>query len=189
MRDAFGGAFMIKIFIVFIIIYICFIAVALNYAKAFKAKNKIIDYLESEEIMDLNNLEGREEAALEEFFETEILGNMNYKINTENMCDGINQYDELGRRVAICSNIGIVIRQIKAIDELNETDEIDTDEIDIYYPAKQTKGAYYTVSTYIGWSGGFINNILALDNKSNTEDTISGYWKISGQTRLIINEN
>ena len=38
MRDAFGGTFMIQIFLVFILIYISFTALALNYAKAFKAK-------------------------------------------------------------------------------------------------------------------------------------------------------
>ena len=41
MRDAFGGAFMIKIFLIFIIVYVCFTALARNYAKAFKVKNKI----------------------------------------------------------------------------------------------------------------------------------------------------
>ena len=38
MRDAFGGTFMIQVFLVFILIYISFTALALNYAKAFKAK-------------------------------------------------------------------------------------------------------------------------------------------------------
>lgn len=46
MRDAFGGAFMIKLMLIFLVIYVCFIAIALNYAKAFKAKNGIIDYIE-----------------------------------------------------------------------------------------------------------------------------------------------
>ena len=46
MRDAFGGAFMVKLMLVFLVIYVCFIAIALNYAKAFKAKNGIIDYIE-----------------------------------------------------------------------------------------------------------------------------------------------
>ena len=49
MRDAFGGAFMIKLMLIFLIIYVCFIAVALNYAKAFKAKNGIIDIIEKYE--------------------------------------------------------------------------------------------------------------------------------------------
>ena len=36
MRDAFGGEFMLRIFLIFILIYILFTAVVLNYAKAFK---------------------------------------------------------------------------------------------------------------------------------------------------------
>ena len=48
MRDAFGGTFMIQLLIIFIIIYIGFTAVALNYAKAFKAKNAVIEYLENQ---------------------------------------------------------------------------------------------------------------------------------------------
>lgn len=46
MRDAFGGAFMIKLMLIFLVIYVCFIAIALNYAKAFRAKNGIIDLIE-----------------------------------------------------------------------------------------------------------------------------------------------
>lgn len=38
MRDAFGGAFMIKVMLIFLGIYIAFMAVALNYAKAFRVK-------------------------------------------------------------------------------------------------------------------------------------------------------
>ena len=168
MRDAFGGAFMIKLFIIFIMVYICFIAIAVNYAKAFKVKNKVID---------LDKMNGVQETALEEFFEKEILGNMNYRVNHENICEGIKTRDESGKRIAYCSDIGIIIRQV---DDNNETE--------LYYPARKTKGVYYTVSTYIGWNAGFINNILALGNTKNTEDTIRGMWKISGQTRIIVNE-
>ena len=46
MRDAFGGAFMIKLVIVFIVIYVSFMAVAVNYAKTFRVKNRVIDILE-----------------------------------------------------------------------------------------------------------------------------------------------
>ena len=45
MREAFGGAFTIKLMLIFLAIYIAFIAVALNYAKAFRVKNKIIDII------------------------------------------------------------------------------------------------------------------------------------------------
>lgn len=46
MRDAFGGVFTIRLLLIFLVIYVCFMAVALNYAKAFRTKNGIIDYIE-----------------------------------------------------------------------------------------------------------------------------------------------
>lgn len=46
MRDAFGGAFMLKLALVFIIIYVSFMAIALNYAKAFRVKNGVINIIE-----------------------------------------------------------------------------------------------------------------------------------------------
>ena len=35
MRESFGGAFMLKVAIVFIVIYVSFMAIAINYAKAY----------------------------------------------------------------------------------------------------------------------------------------------------------
>ncbi len=49
MRDAFGGTFMIQLGLVFLVIYVSFMALALNYAKAFKVKNQIINYIEQYE--------------------------------------------------------------------------------------------------------------------------------------------
>ena len=46
MRESFGGAFVIKLLVVFIIFYTCFMAVALNYAKAFRVKNGVINLIE-----------------------------------------------------------------------------------------------------------------------------------------------
>ena len=66
MRDAFGGSFMIMLFLVFIMIYISFTAVTLSYAKAFKVKNKVIDYLESKEITDLTRMTVDEQQEIED---------------------------------------------------------------------------------------------------------------------------
>lgn len=88
MRDAFGGAFMIKLFLVFIIIYVSFTALALNYAKAFKVKNKVVEYIEQNEIVDFQNMPASTREAMDLFFEQEMLGNMNYK--SELSCDGEN---------------------------------------------------------------------------------------------------
>ena len=46
MRESFGGAFMIRLVLIFIVLYISFMAVAVNYAKVFRIKNHIINMLE-----------------------------------------------------------------------------------------------------------------------------------------------
>lgn len=46
MRESFGGAFMIKLVLVFIVVYVSFMAVAVNYAKTFRVKNGVINRLE-----------------------------------------------------------------------------------------------------------------------------------------------
>ena len=49
MRDAFGGAFSIKLMLIFLILYVSFICVAINYARAFRVKNRIINIIEQNE--------------------------------------------------------------------------------------------------------------------------------------------
>ena len=159
MRDAFGGTFMIQIFIVFILVYISFTALALNYAKAFKAKNMIIEYLENNEIMDLSS-NVNEYNDMKQTFEKEILSGLNYKANT-NVCK------EAQSKTYYCDDIGF---------EIKRTGE-----------AENTEGIYYTVSTYVGWDLGFLNAILAIGNKDS--EHVPGYWKITGQTRLIYKED
>lgn len=46
MRDAFGGLVNLAIIVVFMVIVSGYLAFNVNYTKAFKAKNKIIDYYE-----------------------------------------------------------------------------------------------------------------------------------------------
>ena len=46
MQEAFGGSFLLKLFMVFFIIYVAFIGVALNFAKIYRVKNNVINILE-----------------------------------------------------------------------------------------------------------------------------------------------
>ena len=52
MKDAFGAAYYIKVAILFIAIFASMLAVALNYAKAFRIKNTIISYIEANDGLD-----------------------------------------------------------------------------------------------------------------------------------------
>jgi hypothetical protein len=49
MRESIGGLFLIKIMVVFIIVYNAILAIAVNYAMAFRVKNEIINLLEQYE--------------------------------------------------------------------------------------------------------------------------------------------
>ena len=166
MRDAFGGAFMIKLFLVFIFIYICFTAVALNYANTLKPKNKVIDYLETNEIISLDSKTEDQMNHFSEYINEEIVGNMNYNMSGYNICQGYPKEDDAGRTVAICHNAGIIIRESGK--------------------ATNTEGIYYTVSTYLGWSIGFLNKLTALNGNNQEPDVVTGAWRISGETRLVV---
>lgn len=54
MRDAFGGTYMMTFMIVFIVVFVSVFAIALNYSKTYRVKNKIIDYIEQNEGFDQN---------------------------------------------------------------------------------------------------------------------------------------
>lgn len=152
MKDAFGGSYMIMILLVFIVIYVGFIGIAINYGKAFRIKNEVIDYLEKNEINDIDN------ASAQSGIKT-VLDGKGYTNNE------------------ICTNSFTAEEGKKCINNVivNEHSE---EKNGVNY-------VYYTVDSYIGYNLGFLNSLLSLA-RSNSSDTISGYWRISGQTRIII---
>lgn len=168
MRDAFGGAFMIRLFLVFIFIYMFFTAIALNYAKAFKVKNRIIDYLEDNEIMDLNGQNASEYDKMDKFIEEELLGTLNYHVDTSTM-DCKKEDDDAYIQLAYCQN-GIKITQINSGNTKSDG-----------------MGVYYEVETYFTWSIPFLKKLMALSNNDPEGNTARGIWTISGETRTIIN--
>ena len=60
MRDAFGGTFMIKVMLIFFVIFICFMTVAINFAKTFRIKNNVITILEKTNTMDITKDENKD---------------------------------------------------------------------------------------------------------------------------------
>lgn len=159
MRDAFGGAFMIRIFLIFIIIYVGFTAVALNYAKAFRAKNMVINYLEDNEITNIDDLTKKEFDNMLQYFETEIAGKLNYAHEID--CTG---------KTSCFRDIGINIETIAPYDS-----------------EKGRLGVYHKVTTYFGYEISFFRFLLAASGKNDNGRTF-GEWKITGETRLIVKE-
>ena len=101
MKEGFGGTFMIYVLLVFLAVYIVFVAVAFNYARAFKVKNKIIDYIEQNEgIRDYNNKNG----IMNDI--DSYLASVSYLANiSENDCPG---YDFVGKRGYCIDRVGTI---------------------------------------------------------------------------------
>ena len=160
MRDAFGGAFSIQIFLIFILIYVSFIAVSLNYAKAFKVKSAIIDYIEDNE--GILNANDTFDAYLDEKLEA-VIGQYNYHVS--GVCTPGNMYDaDSGELIGYCHPRGVIIT-------LGDKKDIQS---------------YYKVDTYMGWSLPTLN-LLSGFGGNNENDTPMGIWTISGETRLVVN--
>ena len=53
MREAMGGALLIKLVMFFIVIYVCVLAIAINYSITFRVKNQIINLIEEYEGYEL----------------------------------------------------------------------------------------------------------------------------------------
>ena len=168
MRDAFGGAFMIRLFLIFIFIYMFFTAIALNYAKAFKVKNKVIDYLEDNEVVlrekknDKEHINAAQLDKMEYFIETEVVKEYKYRQDKSEMkCS--NEYPEV-----YCDN-GIRIIQINT-----------------YNTKSDNLGIYYRVETFFTWNLGFLKILTQADNNSQDGSVARGIWTISGETKTII---
>jgi len=160
MRDAFGGTFMIQILLVFIVIYVGFIGIAINYGRAFRIKNYIIDFLEEYQVEELNQTSGGQN--LVEAGVGEILSNVNYKYS-----DVCNKYYTPSSN-SKCID-GVIIYQNEKIEKNGVTH------------------VYYTVNTYFGFNLGFLNSLLSLSSSSADGGRLGlGYFVISGQTKVIV---
>ena len=168
MRPSFGGLFMIRLFIVFIFIYVAFAAISLNYAKAFRLKNSIISFIEENEIIDLiQSYFSKYEDQLKA-----ILANAGYN----KTCSSINETEgptkENGKTNKYCIG-GVVIERIG----------LPSDEI---IPGTNSKIVTYEVTTYADWNMGVLNKILVLGGKKeNSENRINGGWTITGKAKVV----
>lgn len=121
MREAFGGTFMIKLMLIFLTIYIAFIAVALNYAKAFRVKNKIIDIIEQNEGI----------SSYDDVSDKSVIGNINTYLNSVSYYVSLDNITESNNNDLHCYRSGYCIE---------ETSDITNNGI---------TSKYYKVTTYI----------------------------------------
>ena len=172
MREAFGGVFMIRLMLVFIVIYVAFGALSLNYAKAFKIKNSVISFIEENEIQDFNVLfTSGESKKLDKL--GAILDGYHYGVSCQGGKEGlINDKDYLAPK-RYCYH-GIIIEEDTSIEQKNQSLEV----------------INYKVSTFVSWNLNFMNRILMLSGQNpNAKDVINGSWEITGQAKVVNRTN
>jgi len=160
MRDAFGGVFMIRLLLVFIVIYVAFTAISLNYAKSFRVKNKVISFIEENDITNMDSLfNSIDESKLTEL--DSILSSSHYNVTCAK--EGIlDRQDELSPR-RYCYH-GVVIEETPATNNI----------------------IYYEISTYVNWNLNFMNRILMLAGREPSDaDVINGTWRITGEAKVV----
>lgn len=166
MRDAFGGVFTMNLLLVFIFIYVAFTAVSLNYAKAFRVKNAVIDFVEQNELSSLNHTYMNDK--LDQL--DEIVNKMSYNVT----CDNIGATE--GETKVDMSVTSYCYKGIK-ITFVESTNIEGTS-------AKKIK---YKVSTGANWNLGALNKILALGGqKEDSEEYVFGSWTINGEANVVI---
>ena len=162
MRDSFGGVFMIRLFLVFIFIYVAFSAVSINYAKAFKLKNSIISFIEENEIISLNDMQK---------YETELNTILKKSQYTDKVCNSGNGAieSEDGTLNDYCYK-GIKIRIL-------ENQQIEGTE---------SSKIKYEVTTGATWNLGIINKIFLFNGeRENTRPYVSSTWEIVGEATVV----
>lgn len=165
MRDAFGGVFMTNLFLVFIFIYVAFTAVSLNYAKAFRVKNNIIDFIEQNEI-----------ANLDEYFGQGIVTKDKSKLDTILKDSSYNKSCTTNNQITTSEGTGYCYKGIIILKDREEKIE-----------GTDSKIVYYKVKTYADWNLGALNKILVLGGKKeDSEEVVSGTWAINGEAKVVI---
>ena len=156
MRDAFGGVFMMRLLLVFIVVLVAFTAISFKYAKSFRVKNEIIDFLEENQVKDLNKFLSNSNNSDKL---NKILTSAEYNLSCKNG-NGVLTNDA-NQNVGYCYN-GILISKNDA--------------------KSHDKTIIYNVYTYVYWDVGFLNTLLVLSGKDrNSEEVIGGVWQISGE--------
>ena len=166
MRDSFGGVFMFRLLLVFIFIFVAFTAVSLNSAKSFRVKNKVIDFIEQNEITQLSGKNFTDNLPKLEA----IIKSSDYNKSCEKG-DGTITSKE-GNLVGYCYK-GIVI--------LKDSEE--------NIEGTKSKRIQYQVITYADWNLGALNKLLVLGGKQeNSESYVNGTWQIIGTAKVIANK-
>lgn len=158
MRDAIGQVFALQVILIFVMLINGYMAYSVNYSRAFRVKNQIVNIIEEYEGT-------KNERAIDEI--NEYIAKMSYDVDNQQMIDFENNYTNM-----------------KNIPSSNVTD-VDcpgyTGWCYIEHTVTQTgadedkQGVYYTIVTFVNIDIPVVKNILGLGS----------FLQVVGETRTI----
>lgn len=155
-----GGVFTIQAIAVALIIIMCLLAFTVNYTKAYRAKNAIINILERND--GLNN-----HAACEII---KTLNDNNYLLPSEyeSVCReaGYDWFTNEASRGENGRTVGFCIKRNYA----NTVGEQNQDKVG------EARGAYYSIVTFVTFDVPIVKNILPIS---------AGFFRVPGETHLM----
>lgn len=181
MRDAFGGVFTINLLLVFIFIYVAVTAVSLNYAKAYKVKNAVIDFVEQHAIQNLDDYFSPGATKSRENLDQNLS-----RLSYNKTCEELNRNDSVStpsfmnpdNSEEYCYK-GVVITK-KAFPEFGGKNDGKVEGTD-------AENIYYEIKTYASWDLGAFNKLLALFGQG-PDNSLFGIWAIKGEAKVTIKE-
>lgn len=132
MKDAFGGSFILRIMLIFFVVFICFMTASITISKTFRIKNNIINLLERSDPMEYRNTIEKIDA---------YLGKVSY-----NYSDDKNIEDNCKNAGGMKTDHGACIVTYKNLINSDSVDQSDDANVTNF---NDVKSVYYKVITYV----------------------------------------
>lgn len=132
MKDAFGGSFILRIMLIFFVVFICFMTASITISKTFRIKNNIINLLERSDPMEYRNTIEKIDA---------YLGKVSY-----NYSDNNNIEDNCRNAGGMKTDYGACIVTYKNLINSDRVDQSDAANVTNF---DDVKSVYYKVITYV----------------------------------------
>ncbi len=157
MRESIGGAWLVTIVVLFIVLFSSYLAVSINYTKAFKVKNFIINTIEQHEGFDKYN----------------VIKDSNTATESELKADTSTQ----GAILAYLKSTGYYTSELSGETAMRRRCNSDSENnVDSYYDGGYcvkkictSMGTYYKVTTFIKFQVPIIQSSILIDISGETK--------------------
>lgn len=132
MKDAFGGSFILRLMLIFFVVFICFMTVSITISKTFRIKNNIINMLERADPKQYDSIKN----GIDDYLRKSSYNYSNNQNIEDNCKESGGLKTELGACIVMYKNFN------------SQDDEVISNEANITN-FNNVKSVYYKVITYV----------------------------------------